>query len=45
MKKAGGLNSGLGDQDGFRAFGDGDFGGNPTAGGFDGLDVRNKDIF
>jgi hypothetical protein len=45
MKKAGNLNNSQGEQDGFRGFGDGDFGGNSNTGGFGGLDVRNKDIF
>jgi hypothetical protein len=45
MKKAGALNSEQKGQDGFRAFGEGDFGGNSNVSGHGDLGVRNKEIF
>ena len=45
MKKAGNFSSSHIEQDGFRAFGEGDFGGISNSGGLSSFDVRNKDIF
>ena len=45
MKKAGGLSTDQGEHDGFRGFGEGDFGANLNSGSKNNFDVRNKDIF